>query len=186
MLKCGHRVSVLLCLSVVLAASGCASTKPRGTGVLVPGTDGRAARVVPLPTDWQPATVRALRASPGCLGVEAGQTTSGKRAIFAMFKDKAAVTAWYRDPAHQAMVGKVSFYRQHEHIPAAGVPDDAGPIMVIATMTPAPASQGVPPGTMLLSVELFSPLPGGVRFGGASLLPRPTPALDAPASSPRN
>lgn len=165
-------VAAILCMLIVTVAGGCGGRRPLSTAVLVPGSADRAAEVVHLAPDWLPATVRALRESPGCLGVEAAQTGSGKRAVFAMFKDKAAVTAWYRHPAHQALVGMVRFYRQHEHLPAAGVPDDAGPILVIATMTPAPPADGVPPGTMLLSVELFSPLPGGVRFGGATLLPR--------------
>lgn len=69
------------------------------------------------------------------------------------------------------MRAKFSFYREHTHTPGAGVAEDAGPIILIATMTPVPASEGVLAGTVLLSVEL-SPLEGGVRFAGASFRPR--------------
>lgn len=167
-----HLLARILCMPIVLAASGCAGNRPPSIGVLVPGSPDRASEVVPLRSDWFPATMQALRESPGCLGVEAAQTGSGKRVILAMFESKAAVEGWYRHPAHQALVERVAFYRQHEHVPATGVPENAGPILVIATMTPVSPTEGTPQGTMLLSVELFSPLPGGVRFGGSSLLPR--------------
>ncbi len=163
---------LFLLLACIAGAGGCSAPRPANLNMLVPADGDRAARLVPLAPDWAAATIRALRASPGCMGVELSQTRSGKRAIFAMFKDKAAVIAWYRDAAHQDLVAKVSFYRDHEHTPAAGVAEDAGPVLVIATMTPVPPSDGVPAGTVLLSVELFSPLNGGVRFGGTSFLPR--------------
>src|SRR5689334_13528256 len=35
-----------------------------------------------------PDFIAALNASPGCLGVESAMTMSGKRAVFAWFKDK--------------------------------------------------------------------------------------------------
>lgn len=160
-------------LLAAILLGGCAGSRSGGLNVLVPGSGDRPAQVVQLPQDWAPTTVRTLRASPGCLGVEVSQTGSGsKRTIFAMFKDKAAVVAWYRSPAHQALLGKVSFYRDHEFTPGAGLEEGAGPVLVIASMSPAPAGEGVPAGTVLLSVELFRPLPGGVRFGGASFLPR--------------
>lgn len=159
-------------LLIAFIAGGCAKPRPANLNVLVPAEGDRAARLVPLAPDWASATVRALRATPGCTGVELSQTQSGKRAIFAMFKDRASMIAWYRSAAHQEMVGKVSFYRDHAHTPGAGVAENAGPILVIATMTPVPPSEAVPAGTVLLSVELFAPLEGGVRFGGASLLPR--------------
>lgn len=169
-------MGVFVGLGVMGGMAGCAGP---GVRVLVPAADGREARVVTLPPDWAASTVRALRASPGCTGVELSQTQSGKRVIFAMFKDRASVVAWYRSTAHQSMVGLVSFYRDHEHTPAANIAPDAGPILVVATMTPTPptttttrAPTESTAGTVLLSVELFAPLPGGVRFGDASFLPR--------------
>lgn len=165
-------VSKVLILLTACVAGGCTGRPPANLNVLVPAEGNRAARLVPLAPDWAAATVRPLRASPGCMGVELSQTQNGKRAVFATFKDRDAVIAWYRNAAHQDLVAKVSFYRDHVHTPAAGVAEDAGPILVIATMTPVAPGDGVPAGTVLLSVELFSPLPGGVRFGGASFLPR--------------
>ena len=37
-----------------------------------------------------PSVVKALRAAPGCLGVETGQTASGRQVIFAWFEGKKA------------------------------------------------------------------------------------------------
>lgn len=162
----------VLVLLMACISGGCATKRPTNLNVLVPADGDRAARLVPLAPDWAAATVRALRASPGCMGVELSQTQSGKRAIFAMFEDRAAMIAWYRSAAHQDMLAKVSFYRDHAPTPGAGVAENAGPILVVATMTPVPPSNAVPAGTVLLSVELFAPLEGGVRFGGASFLPR--------------
>lgn len=165
------RASLVTAILIVL--SGCASRPPAQFNVLIPAEGDRPASLVPLPSNWAAATVRTLRAFPGCTGVELAATGTGKQAIFAMFKDKAALINWYRSDTHQQFVAKVSFYREDagDFIPAAGMTGD-GPIMVVATMTPVAVSEDIPERTVLLSVELFCPTPGGVQFGGASLLPR--------------
>src|SRR5262245_28351929 len=50
-----------------------------------------------------PDLVAALKATPGCLGVETARTSSGKQVIFAWFENKKAVLAWYYSDTHQAV-----------------------------------------------------------------------------------
>ena len=53
-----------------------------------------------------PDLVSGLKATPGCLGVETAQTTSGKAVIFAWFENKKAVLNWYNSEMHQAMLNR--------------------------------------------------------------------------------
>src|SRR5215468_11519605 len=53
------------------------------------------------PPEGFPRVLAALRASPGCLGVETGQTASGRQVIFAWFDGKASLVDWYHSEAHQ-------------------------------------------------------------------------------------
>src|SRR5439155_21909338 len=48
--------------------------------------------------------VGALKASPGCLGVETARTASGKQVIFAWFENKKAVLTWYYSDTHVALM----------------------------------------------------------------------------------
>jgi hypothetical protein len=49
--------------------------------------------------------IPALKATPGCLGVETARTSSGKNVIFACFENRGAVMKWYYSDAHQADAG---------------------------------------------------------------------------------
>ena len=161
-----------IALLAPLLIAACASQPGPQTTVLIPAEHDstRAPTLVVLPTNWAANAVRALRISPGCSGVELAGTQSGKQCIFALFKDRASLVTWYRSEAHQSLLGKVVSYREgRDFTPAAAMNDD-GPVMVIATMTPVAQSETVPPRTVLLSVELFRPTPGGVRFGNASFI----------------
>src|SRR5215470_5027651 len=51
-----------------------------------------------------PDLIGVLRATPGVLGVDAGQMMSGKQVIFAWFENKQAVLKWYYSDAHQALM----------------------------------------------------------------------------------
>src|SRR6266550_6919662 len=51
-----------------------------------------------------PDLVAALKATPGCLGVETARTASGKQVIFAWFENKKALLDWYYSPAHQQLM----------------------------------------------------------------------------------
>lgn len=113
--------------------------------------------------------VRGLQSTPGCLGTEVAQFQSGKLAIFAWFENKAAARRWYDHPAHKgAMRG---FFSDAElsgadHVPLAHIADDAGPLMVIATLTPnREGGPGKPP-LAQISIEHYQPMPGGIAIAG--------------------
>lgn len=78
--------------------------------------------------------VGGLKAVPGCLGVETAQTASGKKVIFAWFEDKNAVLRWYDSDMHQGAMKMLLGDRKPDP-PLQGVPDDIGPVLVIASLT---------------------------------------------------
>ena len=114
-----------------------------------------------------PDFVGALKATPGCIGIELGGTASGKQVVFAWFENKKAVLAWYNSDTHQHLAGQF-FPDRKAHTPLANIPDDGQPILVIASITPSdtpkvgrttlPVSQ--------IAIELYRPLPGGLSLGG--------------------
>src|SRR3989442_1131010 len=112
-----------------------------------------------------PDLVAALKATPGCLGVETAKTDSGKQVIFAWFEDKKAALKWYHSDTHQQLQNLIPGKRTRK--PLADVPDDSGPIMAIASVTlgglptkenPLPFKQ--------IAIEMYQPLGGGVSIGG--------------------
>ncbi|MDX9912174.1 MAG: hypothetical protein RBS39_10110 [Phycisphaerales bacterium] len=111
--------------------------------------------------------VGALKQTEGCLGVELAGTMGGKRSIIAWFKDPESVKRWYRSDTHQRMMGE--FAKGAEgHQPLAHIGDYAGPVMVMATITPSDKAQldGVELPISQISIELYAPLPGGAFVGG--------------------
>lgn len=110
--------------------------------------------------------VDGLKSVDGCLGVELARGQSGKSMIIAWFKDAESCRVWYTHPAHARMLEMAG------SDPAAGKPlehvKDGTPVMVIASMTPAPAPQieGMPIPISQISIELFAPLPGGASING--------------------
>lgn len=114
-----------------------------------------------------PDLVASLKASPGCLGVETAQTSSGKQVIFAWFEDKKAALAWYDSDVHQALMKR--FFpgnRGADHKPMANVPEE-GPIMAIAsiTLTEKPTAEKPLPFKQI-AIELYQPVTGGLAIGG--------------------
>jgi len=114
------------------------------------------------------SVVSAARAWPGCLGVETGQTSSGKRVIFAWFEDKKALVSWYRSDVHQKAM-KTAFPNQtFDREPLPDTPEDSGPILAIVSVklleAPRPEATSLPIAT--IGIELYTPLPGGVAVGG--------------------
>jgi hypothetical protein len=114
------------------------------------------------------SVVSAARAWPGCLGVETGQTSSGKRVIFAWFEDKKALVGWYRSDVHQKAM-KTAFPNQtFDREPLPDTPEDSGPILAIVSVklldAPRPDTTSLPIAT--IGIELYTPLPGGVAVGG--------------------
>jgi hypothetical protein len=121
------------------------------------------------PQGGTPDLIGLMKATPGVLGVDAGQMMSGKQVIFAWFENKKAALAWYYSDAHQALMQQFSGGRKRPAGPMADVPDDGRPILAIASLTmPAPPK----PGTDLrasvtqIAIELYAPLPGGLAAGG--------------------
>jgi quinol monooxygenase YgiN len=132
--------------------------------------------------------VESLRAAPGCLGVEVAQTMSGKNVIFAWFQDKESVLAWHNSPTHQRIMDRFFPDRPQNRIPMQHIPDDAGPILTIASLKPATEPL---PGTRMpvseLSIEMYAPLPGGIRLNGGftpAAVPVPGRAEIAPPAAP--
>jgi len=112
--------------------------------------------------------INAARAHPGCLGVETGQTSSGKRIIFAWFENKKALVAWYHSDVHQKAM-KTAFPNQTwDREPLPDLPEDSGPILAIVSLklldTPGPGATSLPIAS--IGIELYTPLPGGVAVGG--------------------
>ena len=122
--------------------------------------------------DMGMALMMGLKSTPGCLGIDAGETMSGKNVIFAWFEDKKAAMRWYHSETHQMVMDR--FFPDHESHegyeddkPMAGVPDGV-PILAIASVTMSdeanldetslPISQ--------IAIELYTPVSGGLHLGG--------------------
>ena len=116
-----------------------------------------------------PNVLGALKAAPGCLGVETGQTTSGRRVIFAWFESKKALVDWYHSDAHQKAMKSVFPDLKVDREPLPDLPEGTGPILTIVSVKFAEATK---PGAMsampiaAIGIELYAPLPGGVAVGG--------------------
>ncbi len=114
-----------------------------------------------------PDLVAALKAVPGCLGVETARTASGKQVIFAWFENKKALLDWYYSPVHQQVMTQF-FPGAPARTPMPDVPDDGRPILAIASLTMAekPVSGITSLPVSQIAIELYQPLPGGIALGG--------------------
>jgi len=121
------------------------------------------------PQGGLPDLVGALKATPGVLGVDAGQMVSGKQVIFAWFENKQAALNWYNSDAHRKLMNAFSSGARRPGGPLAGVKEDSGPILAVASITldMAKARSGDLKGaTSQIAIELYAPLPGGLAVGG--------------------
>jgi hypothetical protein len=124
------------------------------------------------PTPGQPGfgelLIKAARASPGCLGIETGQTTSGTRIILAWFEDKKAIVAWYKSDFHQRAMKSVFPQQNFNREPLPDMPEGSGPILALVTLRPGegPPTSSLPIPMRTIGIELYTPLPGGVAVGG--------------------
>ncbi len=156
---------------IALGLSVCALA---GLGLVAFGQPGETRGVQPNSTrnaqpggpDIGKALIEGLLQTPGCLGADAAQFKSGKNAIFAWFKDKAAAEAWYYSPMHKSLmksVGATVVPKPMEHIE-----EGTGPILIIAAITPSAEQKvpGFPAPISQISIELFAPLPGGAYVNG--------------------
>jgi len=121
----------------------------------------------PEPGKGFPDLVAALKATPGCLGVEVARTESKKQVIFAWFEDKKAVLKWYHSDTHQQVM-KQFFPGRDYSKPLNEVPENSGPIMAIAsiTFTDKPRFKETPLPISQISIELYQPVGGGISLGG--------------------
>jgi heme-degrading monooxygenase HmoA len=119
------------------------------------------------PADF-PNVVSAVRAAPGCLGVETGQTSSGRRVIFAWFESKKALVDWYHSDVHQRAMKAVFPKQNFDREPLPDLAENSGPILAIVSVKladgPRPDGSAIPISS--IGIELYGPLPGGVAVGG--------------------
>jgi hypothetical protein len=120
------------------------------------------------PQRGMPDLIVALKTTPGCLGVETARTASGKQVIFAWFKDKKAVLAWFYSDTHQSLMRTLTPNASSGRAPLSAIADDSGPILAIAslTYTDTPQVTGVQLPVSQIAIELYAPLPGGLAAGG--------------------
>jgi hypothetical protein len=114
-----------------------------------------------------PDLVSALKAVPGCLGVETARTATGKQVIFAWFQNKKALLDWYYSPVHQQLMAQF-FPGATLRTPMPDVVDNGQPILAIASLTMAekPVSGITTLPISQIAIELYQPLPGGIALGG--------------------
>ena len=115
-----------------------------------------------------PSVVNALKAAPGCLGVETGQTASGRQVIFAWFDGKKSLVDWYHSDVHQRAMRTVYPGQTFDRQPLPDLPENTGPILTIVSVkfADAPAPGASAPRIVSIGIELYGPLPGGVAVGG--------------------
>src|SRR3954462_4015761 len=75
-----------------------------------------------------PDLVGPLKATPGCLGVETAQTSSGKMVIFAWFEDRKSLLRWYSSDLHQQLM---KMGPSPSHPPLQDIAEGTGPILAI-------------------------------------------------------
>ncbi|TVQ59289.1 MAG: hypothetical protein EA379_11315 [Phycisphaerales bacterium] len=170
-----------VCGAVFLGAVG-------GTlGAVALRVDAAPAHAAVQPGEMGQMLINAMLAVEGCLGAEAAQTQSGKSVIFGWFENKAAARRWYDSQMHQGVMRMAmpGVGQDPEREPMAGVPDDV-PLMAIAslTMSDMPRIEGVRLPISAISIELYTPLTGGVyineRFSPEGLKVEGMRALGAP------
>ena len=142
----------LFCLTLIFTFTETGFSQDEGH----PNRDGRGF----------PDLVGGLKTIEGCIGVVTAQTPDSKQCIFAWFENKKAVLNWYNSDMHQG-VQEAFFPDEQEYTPLKDVPDDMGPIMVIASITFSdkehfeathlPISQ--------IAIELYTPVSGGLFLG---------------------
>lgn len=110
--------------------------------------------------------INSLKSVEGCLGVDAGQMSSGKNVIIGWFEDAEAARRWYRHPTHRAMVMMAGGAAGDEK-PLAHV-EEGVPLMVIASITfsEKPEIPGIPMPISQISIEIYQGAPGGAYING--------------------
>ncbi len=141
------------------------------------------------PQQGFPDLIGALKGTPGCLGVEAARTASGKQVLFAWFENKKAVLNWFYSDAHQQLMRTLTPGGSSGRKPLGDIADDSGPILAIASLTynDKPQVAGVQLPISQIAIELYAPLPGGLAAGGrfAPSTVKVPGLLEAPSYTPK-
>ncbi len=146
-----------LIAAALIALSALAAAEPSIVGEPAPGQPG-----------FGELLIKAAKASPGCLGIETGRTTSGTLVIFAWFENKKAIVTWYKSDFHQRAMKSVFPNQTFNREPLPDMPEGSGPILALVTLRPSdePPSSSLPVPMRRIGIELYTPLPGGVAVGG--------------------
>ena len=118
------------------------------------------------PSPGFPNVLNALKSAPGCLGIETGQTSSGRQVIFAWFESKQALVDWYHSDIHQRAMKRVFPDTTFDRQPLPDLPADTGTILAIVSVKFTEATEDRPRAISSIGIELYGPLPGGVAVGG--------------------
>lgn len=114
---------------------------------------------------------KGLKEIPGCLDIKTGRlgNRGEQQSIFAWFKDKKSVQAWYDSPMHVAAMKKFFPTFPTGGKVLAKYKDSDGPFLVVASVTPGdkPVHPDSPLHLGQISIEMYSPLSGGLALGGA-------------------
>src|SRR5438552_19144028 len=94
-----------------------------------------------VPSAGFPNVINALKTAPGCLGVETGQTSSGRQVIFAWFEGKKALIDWYHIDVHQRAMKSVFPNTTFDRQPPPELPEDTGTILAIVSVKLAEATE---------------------------------------------
>ncbi len=148
-------------VGIVLASASLAGLASAQESASKPAVPQRAAPPA-LGRDLGTMLLDGLKETPGCMGADSARTSGGKNLIFAWFKDKKAALAWYHSETHNT--AKRMFFPEETagYVPLAGVPDDAGPLLVIASMLPPKPSADGAPGAPQFSIETLTPVTAGM------------------------
>ncbi|MEM9560246.1 MAG: hypothetical protein AAF995_08055 [Planctomycetota bacterium] len=164
-----HRKKSFGMLLAGLLAVGAGGAWMAGTGSAVQQPGGMGA-------DFGSRLVEGLKQFPGCHDAVAAQINTGQLSIIAWFEDRQAALRWYNSEQHERLIQLAG--DEPSDKPMAHVPEDV-PIMVMATLRMgAPGDETLNPRMPVseISIEMYTPLPGGAMFGG-----RLTPAaVDIP------
>jgi len=136
------------------------------------------------PAGW-PDLVTGLKETPGCLGVETARTGTGKNVIFAWFENREALSRWYRSDMHRDAMRKY-FPNAERRPPLETVPDDSGPLMVIASITfsDKPQFETANLAISQIAIEVYRPMTGGVYLG-SRFAPDALKVPGSPAYTPK-
>jgi len=130
--------------------------------------------------------IEGLNKTPGCVGVvTAGRMSNGQAAIFAFFENKQAAMKWYYSPVHERAMQLAGMELPPDHKPMAHVPDGV-PVMAVASITMGgkPVADGSQIPFSQISIELYSPVAGGLNINGGFSPDAFRAAMEAPATQP--